>query len=257
MESFKNFILLKFAEYIDNLDIQTIENDFSDNHEWETSIRRGCIVSKKELRINQTVVYPIYVQYCEENKVPFTKKHEFLKAFRTKFGETKKSQGERLYTIKSFKNDTNSPVANPVEELLVSYPKSNEDWEYLYKLHYKVPDCNFTLFEPVAQIEHLKKCIAEFDIADMCHGYMDRQSDLVWVQVLDDGRYPPVECHFGFVDLHRVYRHFCKTIQHTYQLYGLYPLFQIFLKLFNSKYGEPQLNQDELVHVIYFTYKSS
>ena len=92
--------LKEMEDYLDELDVSKLQDEIWDEPHWCTTLRGCCVPVKGELRIGQSKTYPIYLQYCTENKESTKKKHEFKRIFEEKYGKEKKIGGERLYVLK-------------------------------------------------------------------------------------------------------------------------------------------------------------
>jgi phage/plasmid-associated DNA primase len=87
-------------DYVDDLDTEKLSAVHVNDSQWGTTLRGCCLIGKGELRIVQSKVYPVYIQYCTENKETSKKRHEFIRMFEEKYGQVKKSHGDKIYVLK-------------------------------------------------------------------------------------------------------------------------------------------------------------
>jgi hypothetical protein len=101
--------LTDLGEYLEEVNPESIERVGKDDPAWWLSIKGCSGIVKKQFRISQSRVYPIYVQYCLENKETARKKHEFKRLFEDVYGEVRKIEGDRVYTLKSLDGTEPTP----------------------------------------------------------------------------------------------------------------------------------------------------
>lgn len=94
----------KFVKELVDFIEETTEAQLKDVEEgelpWITTLKNAIIIKKGEWRIKQSVVFPVYIQFCTSDRESIKKKHEFKAVFETKYGEAKMSNGVRAYTLK-------------------------------------------------------------------------------------------------------------------------------------------------------------